>query len=447
MRIIIDMQACQGQSGKRGIGRYSLSLFKSFYSLTSESHEVFVVLNDLYDESTKRIKKDLINIMNDKNIYIMPLLAKSEESNVDNLWRSKCNKYLREFFINQLKPDVVHIMSLFEGYIEPIPASIGLLTNNYKTSVILYDLIPLIDSNRYLPCDNSKNWYFERLKYLKNADFLFSISDYSKIEAMEYLDYDSNKIIPISTDADSIFNKVKFNNEEILFKFNIKKEFILYTGSIEKTDPRKNCDLTILAYSRLPIEIRIKYQLVLSGKVTTESKIELKEYAKKLNLNENDIIFTDWITDKELITFYQNCRVFVFPSVHEGFGLPVLEAIRCGAVTIASDKTSLPEVLGCNIATFNPHNIDDFSEKLLLSLEDENFRKSVLHEESNSEKKFSWTITAKRMLEIIEISERTNFVEEDLHAVFELIKQIEYKYEIHDLEKAYELLITIKKGN
>lgn len=444
MKILIDMQSCQGASGKRGIGRYSLSLFKSFYKLSCELHEIHVILNNLYDKSTEIIKKELLTVIDEKQIHIIPLLSNSEEFNVNNLWRSKVNKYLREFFINKIEPDIVHIMSMFEGYIEPIPESIGLLENGCKTTVILYDLIPFIDSNRYLPCENSKNWYFERLEYLKNADFLFSISNYSKIEAVTYLNYDSNKIIPIGTDADSKFNKIKLNKDKTLSKFNIDKEFILYTGSIEKTDPRKNCDLTILAYSNLPKEIRNKYQLVLCGKVTKESKLELEKYTQTLNLNINNIIFTDWINDEELITLYQNCRVFVFPSMHEGFGLPVLEAIRCGAITIASNKTSIPEVIGCDLATFDPHNIEEFVMKLFLSLEDLSFRNDILIDELNSEKKFSWNETAEKMLSIIESIKEINFYKKyNCYEILELIKKIKYKYNNKDIKEVNELLQII----
>lgn len=445
MKIVFDMQACQSGSATRGIGRYSLSLFKNFFNLASKEHDISIIISNLYPHFTNVLKKELKNILNENNFIIIKLLEKSSESNEENLWRSKANKFIREFYLNKINPDIVYINSLFEGYMESIPISVNLLPNNYITAVTLYDLIPFIDQKRYLPCNNSRKWYLERLDYLTKADLLFAISNYTKEEAIQYLDYDKNKITPIGTDASPIFSIKKEKDDiSIKSKLGITKPFILYTGAIAKTDPRKNCDLTIKVYSNLPERVKIKYQLVLCGTVTENDKIDLEIYSKSLGLDKNDVIFTNWIPDDILVYLYRKCKLFVFPSMHEGFGLPVLESIRCGTIAIGSNCTSIPEVIGSKDAMFNPRDENDFLETLLNGLENKEFRNKVYLEEQKSQENFSWNKSSIILLKKLE--EVTNYKKNKLlniDEVIEILKKIEYQYSNNDLLLVEKILRNI----
>jgi glycosyltransferase involved in cell wall biosynthesis len=379
-----------------------MSLLKAFVS-NAIDHDVHVVVSSLYPYFTAQIFSELHGLIDSDNIHIMPLLDHSSEDKLSNMWRSQANKYIREYFISQLKPDFVHISSLFEGFMEPIPASIGLIPSNHFTSVSLYDLIPMLDPDRYLPFLEAKHWYFQRIDSLKKADLLLAISNYSKREALETLDLDSDVVVSVGTDADEKFNKhIVEKSVEILQNLNVNMPFVLYTGAIAKTDPRKNCNLTIKAFSAIPDVVRSKHQLVLCGSVTEHDKNDLLMYAASLGLNANQLILTGWVDDNSLIALYQKCKVFVFPSMHEGFGLPVLEAIRCGAAVIASNRTSIPEVIGCDLATFDPMNESEFSQKLLLALSDDEYRYKIMSAEHESQKHFNWNVTATKSLKAME---------------------------------------------
>src|SRR5690606_33453296 len=103
----------------------------------------------------------------------------------------------------------------------------------------------------------------------------------------------------------------------------------------------------------------------------------------------HELIFTDYITDEELVQLYNLCKLFVFPSWHEGFGLPALEAMACGAPVIGANTTSLPEVIGLDDALFDPFNVASITQRMQLALTDENFRKTLIQHAEQQVKKFS----------------------------------------------------------
>ena len=106
-------------------------------------------------------------------------------------------------------------------------------------------------------------------------------------------------------------------------------------------------------------------------------------------------MFTDFIAEEDLVALYNLCECFVFPSWHEGFGLPVLEAMSCGAVVVAANAASVPEVLGESEALFDPFEVNDMSSKLWSALCDETFRERMRDHALRQSKQFSWTATAR----------------------------------------------------
>ena len=125
----------------------------------------------------------------------------------------------------------------------------------------------------------------------------------------------------------------------------------MYSGAC---DPRKNIKALLKSYSNLPYELK-NVKLILVGKLFDSEIQIIDNYLSSLGINSENIIKTGYISDHELAYLYRNCSLFVFPSIHEGFGLPVLEAMSCGAPVIASNRSSIPEVLGKSTYTFNPY--------------------------------------------------------------------------------------------
>ena len=202
----------------------------------------------------------------------------------------------------------------------------------------------------------------------------------------------SKKIISISkaTKNDLIYYYEKFNIEnkiEVIYEFiddkfiNYKKlektlisgNYILFVGNRKK---HKNLKNLILAFDK--IKNKTKCKLVIAGKRDTGvNRDETDELIERLNLKNFIIEFLN-PTDENLINLYNFAQLFVFPSFYEGFGLPPLEAISCNCPTITSNIPVLKEVLGEEIACFNPFSVEDIAEKINSALGDENKKKELL---------------------------------------------------------------------
>ncbi|WP_312271155.1 glycosyltransferase family 1 protein [Pseudomonas sp.] len=407
MRIILDLQGAQTESRFRGIGRYSLSLALAIARNRAE-HEVIILLNGQFPETIEPIRAAFNGVIPQENIHVWYGPAPVAECLPGNDWRRQAAEHIREAYIASLRPDVVHISSLFEGTADNATITVGGFTKDIPTLVTLYDLIPLMNAKDYLdPHPVFKKYYLNKIESLKNAQGWLGISESASQEGISIIGLPETQVTNISTAADPIFIPAKLNAEEeslLREKFAIQSPFVLYTGG---ADARKNLERMIQAYAQLPNEIRDRHQLVLAGKMPTQIIAGLRTHASAFGLKEAEIVFTGYITDKELIELYSLCKAFIFPSWHEGFGLPALEAMSCGAPVIGSDTSSVPEVIGYPEALFDPLSVADMQEKLQRVLTDECFREALIAHGKEQSKKFSWDRSARLALEAFErVAER-----------------------------------------
>ena len=138
--------------------------------------------------------------------------------------------------------------------------------------------------------------------------------------------------------------------------------------------------------------LKSKYQLLFICNATQPQKTNLLSIAKQHGV---DLIITGFINDKELHSLYENAKLLVFPSFHEGFGLPILEAMMFDTPAIGSNISSIPEVIGCKDALFNPYDIDDMAKKITETLTTDLYGKLKNHIKTQREK-FSWENTVKK---------------------------------------------------
>ncbi|HCJ51104.1 MAG TPA: glycosyl transferase family 1, partial [Gallionella sp.] len=160
----------------------------------------------------------------------------------------------------------------------------------------------------------------------------------------------------------------------------------------------KNLPRLIKAYAVLPAPLRAAHQLLLAGKMPEGNIAEFKHVAISAGLKPDELCFTGYVTDEELIQLYNLCKLFVFPSWHEGFGLPALEAMACGAPVIGANTTSLPEVIGLEAALFDPLDVAAITAKMAQALEDKKFRTTLREHGLQQAKRFSWNESAKRAI-------------------------------------------------
>ncbi len=401
MRIVIDMQGAQASNRQRGIGRYSLSLTKAIVEQARE-HQIILALNGLFPETIEPIRMAFENLLPQENIVVWQGVGPISGLDDDNYWRRKSAELLREGFVASLCPDVILITSLFEGLVDDAALSIHTLGRTIPTVAILYDLIPLIRRDRYLDNPKIEHWYERMLDHLRRADLLLAISESSRQEGMQYLGCSANECINISTAADEQFQPLpvsKADEEALRNRYNLPRAFLMYTGGI---DLRKNIEGLITAYSAVPLHIRQRHQLAIICSVQINDRASLEKLASRSGMKKHELVFTGFVPEDDLLALYNLCKAFVFPSWHEGFGLPALEAMACGKAVISSNKSSLPEVVGRADALFDPFDVQSMTEKIVQVLTDDSFRQDLERHGIEQAKRFSWDRSAQSAIDEIE---------------------------------------------
>lgn len=402
MRIVIDFQGAQSPgSGKRGIGRYTWALTKAIIR-NSGAHEVVIALSDLLPETIEPIRQDLATLLPPDNIRVWAALESVAHARKSDDWRRQAAELTRETFLASLDPDVVLVTSLFEGIAEDVVTSIGKIANGPLTAVILYDLIPFIDRESYLRSPEDEAYYFEKIEHLCKADLWLAISDSSRQEGLTYLQLPENRCVSVSTDADAKFMPVEIpqdREQAVRTRYGLNRPFVLYTGG---GDARKNIDKLILAFAGLPKGVRKNYKLAIIGHIQPADRERLNRLGRRAGLTGEDLIFGEFVSDDDLLALYNLCELFVLPSSHEGFGLPALEAMRCGAPVIGANVSSIPEVIRLDEALFDPHSVQAISEAIQRGLTDEVHRERLMENGRVQAKRFSWDSSAQKAISAME---------------------------------------------
>lgn len=402
MRIVIDLQGAQTESRFRGIGRYSLSLALAIVRNRGD-HDIHLVLNGMLSDSIESIRAAFEDLLPPENIHIWYAPGPVAEMDAANHERRKAAELIREGFIASLKPDIIHVSSMIEGFVDDAVTSVGRFDTKTPVSVSHYDLIPLLNPAQYLKWNRDyKQHYIGKVDELQRASLILSISKFSCAEGIEYLSVDEANSINISTAIDDNFQKLTISPAEasvFLHNLGISKPYAFYTGG---SDDRKNLTRLVQAFAGLPDEVRDNYQLVFAGKIPPQHSNALIAVGEKLGLRTEDMIFLGYVDDVQLVKLYNLCRVFVFPSWHEGFGLPPLEAMACGAAAIGSRASSIPEVIGWDEALFDPYDVRAITNKLYQAMEDDEFRATLIAHGLEQRKLFSWDHSAITAIEAFE---------------------------------------------
>lgn len=378
MRIGIDARAILNpeKSAPTGVANYVWQLIKNLLEIDPKNQYVLFFDFKVRDKDVKRFSKPNVKIkffpFSDYKKY-MPA-AYSEILGMATLAREKL--------------DVLHTTSPLYR----VPAS-------YRGKVVttFYDFAPYRVPELFPRLSTAK------LKALyafaaKKSDHIIAVSNSTKKNIQEFLKYPAEKITTIPNGIDSrFFEPVKFTAEEIKKLYEIKDKYILFLGTLE---PRKNLSRVIEAFAKFKKNFKgnFGYQLVVAGKRgwLTEEYFQL---VKDLGIEE-DVIFTGYIGGDELQPFYTYAEFFVMPSLWEGFGQTVVEAMACGTPCLVSHTASLPEVAGEAALYVNPYDTEGIAKGMERLASEKSLCERLSAAGREQAKKFSWEKCARETLKV-----------------------------------------------
>ena len=227
----------------------------------------------------------------------------------------------------------------------------------------------------------------------RTATQIVTHSESVRHEVAEHLRVSREKIVAIPAAARSIFRPLPpSQTAEIRKRLDVEDEFLLYVGTIE---PRKNLVVLLNAYREIIDTAGLHPQLVIAGRKGWLTD-ELFGRLRDLGI-EDRVHFTGYLPDNDLCALYSSCRIFIYPSMYEGFGLPPLEAMACGAAVIASSTPSIAEVVADAACLVMPDEVNALAHAIITLLRDENERRRLSIAGVKRALQFSWNNTAKLM--------------------------------------------------
>jgi glycosyltransferase involved in cell wall biosynthesis len=262
--------------------------------------------------------------------------------------------------------------------------------------VTVHDLISL---DYPALCQKESAWYFRFAlpRSILTADRIVVVSQAVKMDVLRHFpSVESQKIKVIHHGIDAAYARVTCVNA--LFaakhKYNLPDKYLLFTGNIE---PKKNLPRLLQAFSELKNHYQVPHKLVIAGRPAWGYTPFLGQL-RQLRL-ESEVIQLGFVPEKDLPVLYSLADVFVFPSLYEGFGLPVLEAMACGTPTVVSNRGALPEVTGGNCHQVDPESIRDMVSVLHTVISDEPLREKHSINGVQWASRFRWRSSAEQLLQ------------------------------------------------
>jgi glycosyltransferase involved in cell wall biosynthesis len=275
--------------------------------------------------------------------------------------------------------------------LEPVPLE-RLWPPGLRTSaliVTLHDLIPALFPEENMPDPAVQRFYWARLEFARQAERVLSVSKATARDAVELLGLRPNRISVtgggVSDDFRPPDSRSAARADVERLRPTISGQFLLYTGGM---DWRKNIYGLLDAYAGLPADLRDAYKLVVVGRLGLDDPHgPYAAEAKQLGIADR-VVFTGHVPDEELILLYQAATLFVFPSLYEGFGLPVVEALSCGAPAIAGQNSSLVELVEEDEALFDAADSQSIRAALTRALTDRELLERLRRPDVREQ--FSW---------------------------------------------------------
>lgn len=327
---------------------------------------------------TREVLKEIVPFLNQESFRV--LLSESQQENNLNINcpvfvrdRTTRNPFLRSLYLNSFKSSFFYSLT-HHGQVNCKGAQI----------ITIHDLIPL-----YFPQQYRMQYYYYKYylpKVVKNSDLIITISESTKQDIMKFYSIDEKRIKVIYNGYNH-FTKLENSVDGPKFE----KPYVLMVGA---TFPHKNIHSVIEAYKK--IYRKVDFDCIIVGKESNYFNY-LKKFIHENELS-NRVHILGYVNDRELSNLYINANMFIYPSLYEGFGLPILEAMHYNIPTAIAKTSSLPEVAGDASVQFNPHNIDEISSMMMELYNSNALRNKLIKKGTENLKRFSWKKTGQDII-------------------------------------------------
>lgn len=366
MRVIFGTDAIKHPL--TGIGRYTFELAKEL----QKSHELSELLF-LQGRRVSQVLPTLSPSHSISNAVGIRNIAKSSKV-LSELYRFTA-PWLKKLALNKYSDFIYHSPNFY------LPPKVN------KAVATFHDL-SIFTWPQCHPKDRVRYMRKELLLTLKRANILITDSEFTRKELAEYFDYPIDKIVsaPLASSGD-FYPRDYTNLQSLMAGLGLTAgQYTLFTGTIE---PRKNIATLLDAYERLPIELRSQFPLVVCGFPGWSSQDLHRRF--ELAAQQGWLLYLGYLNSDDLPLLFSGARTFLFPSLYEGFGLPVLEAMASGVPVVCSNAASLPEVLGDAGLMCDAMDVEGLTTAIISSLVDDDWRVKSIAKGLIKAETFSWS--------------------------------------------------------
>lgn len=347
---------------------------------------------------TREILRNILDIDESNNYYLFwsgrdyEMLKKYNNIKI-SISSRKHHRFWEQYYI----PDILKSRNIDIYHMPQNGIGIPPVKNSLYVATI-HDLIPYI-----MPETAGRGYltkFISQMPFIiSSVDMIITVSKWSKNDIMRIFGVPEDKIAVTHLAADSIFKPIDKEKASVFIKekYGLGDDIILYLGGFS---PRKNVKSILVAFSMIYKNLSKKYKIVIIGSAKDDHQF-LGKLAQTLNIGDR-VFFTGYVPYEDLPYFYNACDVFVYPSLYEGFGLPVLEAMNCGTPTITSNVSSIPEVAGDGALLINPFDTEELSDAMAEVLEDDTLKVDLIEKGFERASMFSWKRTAEETLKVYE---------------------------------------------
>lgn len=320
---------------------------------------------------------------------------------------SKIVRFFIKLFLNLLKliKNVINTLNLDSSYkkiykdidvffspLYAVPVHIKNI-KSIKKYTILYDFIPILFPENYPDMKVNKSWFYNLIKSINKNDYYFAISDHTRqdyIKNIKAINPEHIATVPLSTGIEykRVNDESEINRVKEKYKIPSDKKYLFSLCTLE---PRKNLIFAVKNFIEFIKNNNIDdFVFVLGGGHWDIFIEKLNEVLENLDEYKDKIIKTGYVEDEDMSALYSGAEMFVFPSIYEGFGIPILEAMQCGCPVISSNVTSMPEVVGDAGILVNPTDNDDLINAFGKLYYDKQFKDELIQKGFERAKIFTW---------------------------------------------------------